>query len=142
MSNNLLFQSFISKLDRTKDLLELRHNGFKVEKIYSYLKNLIKQALPEYKIRTLAVLLQHQYVEGFSIQELLLIGSLRIDLFSSNTNETIPPIISPNNYLYDTGSYKVYNDLYNRGLSTYQVNYLIASNKRSLIKFFIDCLYI
>jgi hypothetical protein len=140
MSSTLYIQSFISKLDKSKDTLELRQEGFKVNKIFNYLSSKLKDSLSEYKIKTLAILLQHQYVEGFTMDELVSVGSLRIDLFSHNTNETIRPAICANSYLYDTGSGKVYDDLYSKGLSSYQVNYLISSNKRSLTKFVIDCL--
>jgi hypothetical protein len=95
-----IIDSFITKY-RSLSLPNntLSREGSKVEKSYNTLLSR-EIILPEYKLRTLAILLQNVNLSVFTDEELEAVGSLNLDRFLNDSIEQLRVSLSNSNYVF------------------------------------------
>lgn len=126
--------TFLDKINPLRENQPLRAGGTIIDNNVKYLSKFLP-SLPPHKIYLLAVLLQHQTIQVFTKDELIAVSNLRLELLTDYSNASVTSIISNEDPLFDTGSYRINRVISSKGIPSSQVNYMNARKIKSISSF-------
>lgn len=117
--------SFLSKLPPIPPGYVMEKNGPRVQSSLDAITLRLPNVSLEGRLQ-LAILLQHSHPSNYTDQELEAVLSIKLPLLDANPDVEIPTVLTPYGGMYDTKSYRVYNQVSHTGLSMAELSYLFS----------------